>query len=480
MLEKNTLSLLHDALETMERGYDRLPAHSPRRVDDRAVARVLNDVALRLRDDYPFFHPLYAGHMQQPPHPIARLAYALALWTNPNNHSAAGSRVGVDMEREAVAGIARMIGWRRFAGHLCSGGTLANTEALWVAAQRRPQATIVASEQSHYAHERMSGVLGLSYESIPSDASARIDTRALVARLAQGDVGTVVATLGTTATGAVDALPQLLSLRDRHGFRLHVDAAYGGYFALVDDLATDTRAAFDAIPAVDSIVIDPHKRGLQPYGCSAVLFRDPADASFFRHPSACADFDEGNVTAESGFECSRPGAAAIALWATMQLLPLVKDGEFAATLRASRAAALALYQRLERDERFAVAPSPDLDIVAWAVIGPRAGETNEYARRVLAECARQDVHLSLARLPRRCLVVRGASIPADDEVVTCLRASLVKAEHREWVARIYDVISHATDAVIRTPPTVAARAGGAQASHGRASDQDARASAHPD
>jgi len=74
MFDKETLSLLRDALETMERGYADLPPHSPRPVASNEVARVLNAVALRLRDDYPFFHPLYAGQMQQPPHPIARLA----------------------------------------------------------------------------------------------------------------------------------------------------------------------------------------------------------------------------------------------------------------------------------------------------------------------------------------------------------------------------------------------------------------------
>ena len=480
MLEKKTLSLLHDALETMERGYARLPAHAPRCVDDAGIARVLNDVALRLRDDYPFFHPLYAGHMQQPPHPVARLAYALALWINPNNHSAAGGRVGIDMEREAVAGIARMIGWNRFAGHLCGGGTLANAEALWVAAQRVAHAPIVACEQSHYAHERMSRVLGLPFESIPCDAAARIDTHALDARLARGGVGTVIATLGTTASGAVDRLPELLALRDRYGFRLHVDAAYGGYFALARDLSTDTRQAFDAISAADSIVIDPHKHGLQPYGCSAVLFRDPADASLLGHPFACADFDRASSAPESGFECSRPGAAAVALWATMELLPLVRDGEFAAMLRASRAAALALYERLRHDQRFAVASCPDLDIVAWAVIGPSASETSEYARRVLAECARRHLHLSLAQLPRRCLVIRGTSIGGDDTGVTCLRACLVKADHADWVDRIFDIISDATDAVVGARASMAASAGAVQASGGRAAGQEARASAHPD
>lgn len=78
----------------------------------------------------------------------------------------------------------------------------------------------------------------------------------------QGGVGTVVATLGSPATGAVDPLPRLLALREQYGFRLHADAAYGGYFTLVDDLAPETRQAFDVLGQADSLVIDPHKHGL--------------------------------------------------------------------------------------------------------------------------------------------------------------------------------------------------------------------------
>src|SRR5574341_1769139 len=222
-LEKDSLRLLRDALDQLESGFTSLPPSDISLPDEDAAARVLAEVALRLQDNYPYFHPLYAGQMMKPPHPVARLAYALAMWINPNNHALDGGRASSQMEKEAVAEIARMIGWATHLGHLCGGGTMANLEALWVAGQMHPGATIVASQQAHYTHKRISAVLGLAFESMPCDRSGRLDATALQQRLDRGGIGTVVATIGTTAIGSVDPLPQLLELRDRYGFRLHPD-----------------------------------------------------------------------------------------------------------------------------------------------------------------------------------------------------------------------------------------------------------------
>src|SRR5437764_12751067 len=102
-------------------------------VEDGKLERVLLETAERLTDNYPYFHPLYAGQMLKPPHPAARAAYALATWINPNNHALDGGRASSGMERDAVAQIAAMFGWQEHLGHLAGGGTMANMEALWVA-----------------------------------------------------------------------------------------------------------------------------------------------------------------------------------------------------------------------------------------------------------------------------------------------------------------------------------------------------------
>ena len=269
--------------------------------------------------------------MLKPPHPVARLAYALAMFINPNNHALDGGRATSALEKEAVAEIAAMFGWQNFLGHLTGGGTMANLEALWVAGQLAPGKKILASEQSHYTHHRISSVLKLDFDSIPVDAHARMDLNALEKRLAaKNDVGTIVVTMGTTATGSVDPLPEILQLRDRYNFRIHADAAYGGYFTLAQNLAPQATAAFAKISEADSIVIDPHKHGLQPYGCGCVLFRDPSVGRLYKHDSPYTYFSSAELhLGEISLECSRPGAAAAALWATQKLLPLTLEGEFA-------------------------------------------------------------------------------------------------------------------------------------------------------
>jgi len=418
--------------------------------ETQAMESVLFDVAERLRDNYPYFHPFYAGQMLKPPHPVARLAYALAMWINPNNHALDGGRASSAMEKEAVAEIARLFGWDTHLGHLCSGGTMANLEALWVAGRLRPGATAVASEQAHYTHKRISGVLGLEFEAIPCDRIGRLDLEALQRRLEQGGIGTVVATIGTTATGSIDPLPELLALRERYGFRLHADAAYGGYFLLVDNLTAESRRAYDRLGEVDSIVIDPHKHGLQPYGCGCVLFRDPTVGRFYKHDSPYTYFSSKELhLGEISLECSRPGAAAVALWATQKLLPLVKGGRFAQMLSSTRAAALVLYDKLRADERFVTAFPPELDIVVWTPRAGRVSEASEIARLIFAEAARQHLHLALAELPAEFFDPAGAAMERDRDTVTCLRSVLMKPEHREWVDRIWEILDQATRAVLQ-------------------------------
>src|SRR5271156_3943696 len=443
------LRLLAGALPKLEASFRDLPPHANDSSAIDAMAAVLTQVAQRMADNYPYFHPLYAGQMLKPPHPVARAAYALAMYINPNNHALDGGRASSFMEIEAVREIARMFSWTEFLGHLTSGGTFANLEALWIAAQLSPGKRVLASEQAHYTHSRISSVLGLPFATVPADDQGRMNVAALESALKNGDVGTVVVTLGATATGAVDPLHKVLALRDTYPFRVHIDAAYGGYFTLVTNLGKEAARAFACIAQADSIVVDPHKHGLQPYGCGCILFRDPSVGRFYKHDSPYTYFTSNELhLGEISLECSRAGAAATALWATQKLLPLAPDGQFANGLACGRNAALGVYNKLKQDTRLLTGSEPELDILLWAVKACTLEESSRLASAVFDLAAEPDLHLALAQVPVAFFGPDAWPGAPSDGRVTCLRSVLMKPEHLNWVDVIWEKLSHAVSKVI--------------------------------
>src|SRR6267154_2398736 len=178
-LDRESLVILARALDKLDAGFAHLPGISHPVPGAERMEEVLLALAEKLQDNYPYFHPLYAGQMLKPPHPVARLAYSLAMYINPNNHALDGGRATSKLEMEAVAEVAAMYGWKGFLGHLCGGGTMANLESLWVAGQLHPGKKIVASDQANYTHKRISAVLQLPFEKVESDARGRMDLNAL-------------------------------------------------------------------------------------------------------------------------------------------------------------------------------------------------------------------------------------------------------------------------------------------------------------
>jgi tyrosine decarboxylase/aspartate 1-decarboxylase len=457
MPEDLSLRLLAGALPKLEASFRHLPAFEEQASTIDAMAAVMSQVAERMADNYPYFHPLYAGQMLKPPHPLARAAYALAMVINPNNHALDGGRASSRMEVEAVRAIAAMFGWTDYLGHLTSGGTFANLEALWIAGQLAPGKRIVASEQAHYTHGRISAVLGLPFSTVPADRAGRMDMAALESALQAGDVGTVVVTLGATATGAVDPLHKVLALRDRYSFRIHVDAAYGGYFVLLSTLAEEAASAFACLPQADSIVVDPHKHGLQPYGCGCILFREPGVGRFYKHDSPYTYFTSDDLhLGEISLECSRAGASAVALWATQQLLPLIKAGEFANGLACSREAATLMHQKICADRRWVSPFPPELDILVWAVNADTVAASSRLAQQVFAAAARENLHLALAQMPSRFFPPGSWPDQQQHSTITCLRSVLMKPTHLHWLEAIWSTLSQVTDEVLAQTAGVAA------------------------
>jgi glutamate/tyrosine decarboxylase-like PLP-dependent enzyme len=383
--------------------------------DEHAAApgerEALAELAERLRNTYPYPDPHYAGQMLKPPSAIAWAAYATAMLLNPNNHALDGGPATAEMEKEAVAQIAAMFGYEQHLGHLTASGTIANLEALWVARELHPDAAIVSGTNAHYTHGRVSAVLGARHETVPQDALGRIDLNALAERLKRGGVGTVVATPGTTGLGAVDDVAAIADLCAQHGARLHVDAAYGGFFRLLADGGEPAVAAapFEAIARADSIVVDPHKHGLQPYGCGCVLFADPGVGRLYAHDSPYTYFTSDALhLGEISLECSRAGAAAAALWTTLRALPLTRTG-LGRHLAAARSAALELAALLDADERTELVLEPELDIVCV-----RSATDPDAAERAFDTLAEDGWHVAKLRI---------------DDGTTVLRCCLLKQEH---------------------------------------------------
>jgi glutamate/tyrosine decarboxylase-like PLP-dependent enzyme len=349
------------------------------------------------------------------------------------------------LEREAVAAIAAMFRLPTDSlGHLTSSGTIANLEALFIARELRPGAAVAYGEEAHYTHERMCHLLGVRGVQVPSDARGRMDLDALD-RLLRTDpsIGTVVMTAGTTALGAVDPIDSALTLRDRYGVRLHVDAAYGGFHAIPawSGSGDVPVAPLRAIAECDSVVVDPHKHGLQPYGCGCVLFRDPSVRRFYAHDSPYTYFTSADLhLGEISLECSRAGAAAAALWTTLQLFPLTGDG-LGAILAACRRAALRFAGLVAGSPHLRLYQEPELDIVAyfpWAA-GSSASDVDRATQKLFEEAmsAEDPVYLSVARVTPKAFSLRHPDIPADASV-RVLRSVFMKPEHEHHAPAIHE------------------------------------------
>lgn len=413
-------------------------------VEPAKLEQTLDELAERLRDNYPFFHPHYAGQMLKPPHPVAMMAYVMAMTLNPNNHALDGGPATASLEREAVSQLAAMFGFEAPLAHLTSSGTIANLEALWVSRSLHPERAIAYSRQAHYTHSRMGEVLGIRTIPVDVDASGRMDLAHLERLLATEAIGTVVATAGTTGLGAVDPIDRLVEMGRLHGFRVHVDAAYGGFYRLLsegDALPPAAARAFRAIALADSVVVDPHKHGLQPYGCGAVLFRDASVGRFYQHDSPYTYFTSADLhLGEISLECSRAGAAAAAFWATLRCFPLEATSGMGPILQACRRAALDWAERIAASPRLHLVLPPELDILAffpWPASGDRsASAISREAERVfdsLMNDSHEPMYLAKLVLPRGLVEARAPEIRWDRDEVTVLRSCLMKPEHEAAV-----------------------------------------------
>jgi glutamate/tyrosine decarboxylase-like PLP-dependent enzyme len=183
-----------------------------------------------------------------------------------------------------------------------------------------------------------------------------------------------------------------------------------------------------------------------------VLFRDPSVGALYKHDCAYTYFTSSELhLGEISLECSRPGASAVALWATQKLLPLAREGEFATGLEASREAAVRFAETLAADSRWLVPFPPELDIVVWAPQAASARLASERTQRIFDEAAQRGLHLALARLPILFFPWFAADSNDPQDTVLCLRSVLMKPEHRKWLSRILAILDAAYGDTVNDP-----------------------------
>ena len=349
--------------------------------DEKELHKALDALLDRLESNPPYFHPRYAAQMLKDPAIPAVLGYVSAMVLNPNNHAYEGGPATTEMEIEVIENLLRFVGFRTGWGHLTSGGSLANLEALWAVRDVRKKGKVLFSVGSHLSWKRNCSILNIpDFKELPVDEHYRVDLNALEDELKRGDVMMVMANFGSTGCGAIDPLDEILKLKEKYDFHLHVDAAYGGYvksllydsdgkimpFNRADDaLSHYVYRQSLALARADSITIDPHKHGLMPYGAGSVLFRHEAlrqpilnSAPYTYHVKERPNI--GTYT----LECSRPGAAAAGVWLTQKIFPLHHQG-MGLVLRQTLKSAQALYSAVKSAPHLQPLTEPDLDIICF-------------------------------------------------------------------------------------------------------------------
>lgn len=280
-------------------------------------------------------HPRFFGYITGAPAPIGILADLLASAVNPNLGAWALSPMASEIEAQTVRWLAELVGYPAGDGILTSGGNVANMLGFWAAraalddgALRRagtagPDARrlrVYAGEGTHTWIEKAADLSGLGTDTlrwIAAGPDGRVDLEALERRVrADQRVGDrpflVVGTAGSVATGAVDPLPELRALADRHGLWLHVDGAYGAFAAAVPDAPAELRG----LALADSVALDPHKWLYAPLEAGCTLVRDPKalERAFAYHPTYYRfDGEAVRNSFDRGIQNSR-GFRALKVW----------------------------------------------------------------------------------------------------------------------------------------------------------------------
>lgn len=371
-------------LDQLEYGkaYDMPPAQSRQRLEPGENPRDISELLdfLGAEVDGQGINPASGYHLGYVPggglFPAA-LADFLAAVSNRYSGIFFANPGAVRVENEMLRWLCRLVGYPEGAlGNLASGGSIATLTAITAARDHQgirsknvENCTIYTTAQAHHCiHKaiRIAGLADAQLRIIPMDATFRMDTAALNRQVAADKAAglqpfLVVASAGTTDTGAIDPLNAVADIARQYAMWFHVDAAYGGAFLLVDEF----KHAFKGIERADSIVIDPHKGLFLPYGLGAVLVRDVQ--TLYQSQYYQANYMQDALPADNEWSPADLSPEltkhfrGLRLWLSLQLLGLEP---FRAALEEKVMLCRYFYERIQT-LGFEVGPYPDLSIMIY-------------------------------------------------------------------------------------------------------------------
>lgn len=318
----------------------------------------------------------------------------------------------VQIEETAVRWMADLMGYPASAsGILTTGGSLSNLSAIVTARaallheDELSRGILYVSAETHRCVAKAARIAGFpvrNVREVPVDARWRMLPDALLTEIRADHARglkpfLVVPSVGTTNTGAIDPLPEILDVARRHGLWVHGDAAYGGFFRIVKDGAR----LMPGLEQCDSITLDPHKGLFLPYGTGCLLVKD-GQALLRAHADSAHYLQDVVDDAAPGFNDLSPELSrdfrGLRLWLPIQLHGLAA---FREALQEKLELTRWAYGELRKDSRFEILDEPQLSVIAFRMKGDgQAGDARneELLRRVNA---RKRVFLSSTRMGGR-------------------------------------------------------------------------------
>jgi len=367
-----------------------------------ATFRWLNELLDEFESEIPKFSPRYLGHMVSEISLPALYGSLLSLLHNPNNVSSEASRIGLQVENEAIQSLAKMLGYsKQSVGHFTSCGSIANLEAAYRAKARSKDPKsfcVLFPKHAHYSWAKIADILGLFQKQIfwiETNDEGRMNVEDLKKKIEQAASKSfssflLVSVFGTTEFGICDPLAlidQTVRQWKSKGIHIwhHVDAAYGGFYACLKNaaenpLAKKVQKSAKTLSKVDSITIDPHKLGYVPYAVGGFLCRTQ---QLYQMKSIKAPYihKTKDLSEPQTIEGSRSAQGALSLALTAKLLPFDENG-FGTILRRNLKARDLFIDRLKKIPGLHLLPSHDLNILAF-VVAKKAESTAKISKRSL-------------------------------------------------------------------------------------------------